>query len=357
MAKTRTQAQVSSDREKSLDFALQHIRRNHGDGMIMRYGERQDRDFSVIPTGSISLDRALGIWGLPRGRICEIYGPESSGKTTLALQVAANAQRLGGVAAFIDAEHALDPKYTRALGVNLDELLISQPDYGEQALDICETLVKSNSVDIIVIDSVAALVPKAEIDGEIGDSFVGVQARLMSQALRKLTGAIGHSKTLVIFINQIREKIGVMFGSPETTTGGRALKFFSSVRIDVRRIGSIKDSGNDVGNRVRGRVVKNKCAAPFRDAEFDILFGEGISREGDVLDLGVTLGVVDKSGSWFSYKGERLGQGRERVREFLKENQDVLEEMELEIKKKEGFEIPGQDDNAAAPANGAKPEE
>jgi recombination protein RecA len=324
--------QRGSDRDKNLELALTQIRKNHGEGLIMRYGERTDQDFSIIPTGSISLDRALGIWGLPRGRIVEIYGPESSGKTTLALQVVASAQKQGGTAAYIDAEHALDPKYTRALGVNLDELLISQPDFGEQALDICETLVRSNGVDVIVIDSVAALVPRAEIEGEIGDSFVGVHARLMSQALRKLTGAIGHSKTLVIFINQIREKIGVMFGSPETTTGGRALKFYSSIRIDVRRIGSIKDAGTDVGNRVRARVVKNKCASPFREAEFDILFGEGISREGDLIDLGVTLNVVEKSGAWFSYKGERLGQGREKSREFLRQNMNITEEIEREIR-------------------------
>jgi recombination protein RecA len=322
----------NDDRTKALEIALTQIRRNHGDGIIMRYGEKTDVSMEVIPTGSVSLDRALGIWGIPRGRVIEIYGPESSGKTTLALHVIASAQKAGGSAAFIDAEHAMDPKYTRALGVNLDELLISQPDCGEQALDICETLVRSNCVDIVVIDSVAALVPRAEIEGDIGDSFVGLHARLMSQALRKLTGAISQSRTTVIFINQIREKIGVMFGSPETTTGGRALKFYASIRIDVRRIGSIKDAGTDVGNRVRARVVKNKCAPPFRDAEFDILFGEGISREGDLLDLGVILDVVDKSGAWFSFKGERLGQGREKSREFLKSNPDILETIEKDIK-------------------------
>lgn len=322
----------NDDRTKALEVALTQIRRNHGDGIIMRYGEKTDVSMEVISTGSVSLDRALGIWGIPRGRVIEIYGPESSGKTTLALHVIASAQKAGGSAAFIDAEHAMDPKYTRALGVNLDELLISQPDCGEQALDICETLVRSNCVDIVVIDSVAALVPRAEIEGDIGDSFVGLHARLMSQALRKLTGAISQSRTTVIFINQIREKIGVMFGSPETTTGGRALKFYASIRIDVRRIGSIKDAGTDVGNRVRARVVKNKCAPPFRDAEFDILFGEGISREGDLLDLGVILDVVDKSGAWFSFKGERLGQGREKSREFLKSNPDILETIEKDIK-------------------------
>ncbi|MCC6547484.1 recombinase RecA [Candidatus Sumerlaeota bacterium] len=322
----------AQEREKALETALAQIRKSHGEGVIRRYGDRTDQNISVIPSGSVSLDRALGIWGFPRGRVVEIYGPESSGKTTLALHVVANAQATGGAAAFIDAEHALDPKYARALGVKLDELLISQPDNGEQALDICETLVRSNSVDVVVIDSVAALVPRAEIEGEIGDSFVGVHARLMSQALRKLTGAISQSRTTVIFINQIREKIGVMFGSPETTTGGRALKFYSSVRVDVRRIGSIKDNGVDVGNRVRTRVVKNKCAAPFREAEFDILFGEGISREGDAIDLGVLMRVVDKSGAWFSYKGERLGQGREKTREILRQNRKMLEQIEAEIR-------------------------
>jgi recombination protein RecA len=328
----RTAAPPVNERSRDLEAALTQIRKSHGDGVIMRYGERSEMEMAVIPSGAISLDRALGIWGFPRGRIMEIFGPESSGKTTLALHIVANAQAMGGTAAYIDAEHALDPRYSRAIGVNLDELLISQPDYGEQALDICETLVRSNSVDVIVIDSVAALVPKAEIEGEIGDSFVGVQARLMSQALRKLTGAINQSKTLVVFINQIREKIGVMFGSPETTTGGRALKFYASVRIDVRRIGSIKDNGADVGNRVRARVVKNKCAAPFRETEFDILFGEGISREGDAIDLGVALNVLDKSGAWISYKGERLGQGREKTRELLRNNRDLLAQIEADIR-------------------------
>ncbi len=324
---------TDTDRTRALDTALTQIRKNYGDGIIMRYGDMPVREMNVISSGSISIDRALGVWGYPKGRIIEIFGPESSGKTTLALQAVANAQAAGGAAAFIDAEHALDPKYARALGVKLDEMLISQPDFGEQALDICETLVRSNSVDIIVVDSVAALVPRAEIEGEIGDSHVGLQARLMSQALRKLTGAINQSNCTVIFINQIREKIGVMFGSPETTTGGRALKFYCSVRVDVRRIGGIKDgSAEAVGNRVRARIVKNKCASPFREAEFDIMFGEGISREGDAIDLGVQMNVVDKSGSWFSYKGERLGQGRERVKEFLKENKDILDQIEHEIK-------------------------
>lgn len=352
-------ASPSDERDKTLELALSQIRKNHGDGVIMRYGERTDAVVPVISSGSISLDRALGIWGFPRGRVIEIYGPESSGKTTLALHVVANAQANGGTAAFIDAEHALDPKYTRALGVNLDEMLISQPDNGEQALDICETLVRSNSVDVIVIDSVAALVPRAEIEGEIGDSFVGVHARLMSQALRKLTGCISSSKTTVIFINQIREKIGVMFGSPETTTGGRALKFYSSVRIDVRRIGSIKDpsikeAGNDIGNRVRARVVKNKCASPFREAEFDILFGHGISREGDVIDLGVVMRVVEKSGSWFSYKGERLGQGREKARELLKQNRELLKTIEDEIRVACGLGTEPLKKDTTAAGNGAE---
>jgi len=316
-------------RAKSLDLALAQIRKDHGDGVIMRYGEKTDgKPMQVISSGSISLDRALGVWGFPRGRVIEVFGPESSGKTTLALHVVANAQRAGGVAAYIDAEHALDPRYTRALGVNMDELLISQPDSGEQALQVCETLVRSNAIDIIVIDSVAALVPKAEIEGEIGDSHVGLQARLMSQALRKLTGAINEAKTTVIFINQIREKIGVMFGSPETTPGGRALKFYSSVRVDVRRIGAVRDLDKAVGNRVRAKVVKNKVAPPFGEAEFDILFGEGISREGDVIDLAVASKIVEKSGAWLSFKGERLGNGRENVRKMLRGNPDLLASLE-----------------------------
>ncbi len=364
MASRSNSSNSSSDmRAKSLELALGQIRKSHGENVIMRFGQRTNMNVPVISTGSVSLDRALGIWGLPRGRIVEIYGPESSGKTTLALHAIANAQRNGGVAAFIDAEHALDPRYARALGINLDELLISQPDNGEQALDICETLVRSNSVDIVVVDSVAALVPRAEIEGEIGDSFVGVHARLMSQAMRKLTGAISHSNGTVVFINQIREKIGVMFGSPETTTGGRALKFYCSVRLDVRRIGAIKDATENVGNRVRVRVVKNKMAPPFREAEFDILFGEGISREGDLIDLGAAMNVIEKSGSWYSWKGERLGQGRERVREFLKENPDILSQIEQEIrlacgwKDMDGNEIgeevePEEKPKAAAAANG-----
>jgi recombination protein RecA len=298
----------------------------------MRYGEHALDDVQVIPSGSISLDCALGVWGFPRGRVVEIYGPEASGKTTLALHVVANAQKTGGVAAYIDAEHAMDPGYCRKLGVNIDELLISQPDTGEQALDIVETLVRSNALDVVVIDSVAALVPKAEIEGEMGDSFVGLQARLMSQALRKLTAAINKSKTCVIFINQIREKIGVMFGNPETTTGGRALKFYSSVRVDIRRIGAIKEGTDNVGNRCRAKVVKNKMAPPFREAEFDIMFGEGISREGDLVDLGVNAKIVEKSGAWFSLDGERIGQGRENAKQFLKEHPEAAARLEKMIK-------------------------
>ncbi|MDK2971149.1 MAG: recombination protein RecA [Candidatus Sumerlaeota bacterium] len=323
----------AKEREKALDLALTQVRRNHGEGIIRRFGENTvASDLDAISSGSISLDRALGSWGFPRGRIIEVFGPESSGKTTVALHAVASAQAMGGTAAFIDVEHAMDPAYTKALGVNLDELLISQPDYGEQALDIVETLVKSNAVDIVVVDSVAALVPRAELEGEIGDSFVGLQARLMSQALRKLTGAISQARTAVIFINQIREKIGVMFGSPETTPGGRALKFYCSIRLDVRRIGSIKENGENVGNRVRVRVVKNKVAPPFREAEFDIEFGKGISREGDLIDLGILLHVIDKSGSWISYKGERLGQGRENSKNFLRENPALRDAIEREVK-------------------------
>jgi recombination protein RecA len=324
----------STARSKALELALTQIERNHGKGAIMRYGERPNEDVGVISTGSISLDCALGVWGVPRGRVVEIYGPESSGKTTLALHVVANAQRAGGMAAYVDAEHAMDPTYCRKLGINIDELLISQPDTGEQALDIVETLVRSNAVDVVVVDSVAALVPRAEIEGEMGDSFVGLQARLMSQALRKLTAAISKSKTCVIFINQIREKIGVMFGSPETTTGGRALKFYSSVRLDIRRIGAIKEGTDNVGNRVRVKVAKNKLAPPFREAEFDIMFGEGISREGDLIDLGVNLKLVDKSGAWFSIDGERVGQGRENSKQFLKDHRDVAAKLEAAIKDK-----------------------
>jgi len=317
---------------EALQQAMSQIERQYGKGSIMRLGEDYEPDIEGIPTGSISLDLALGGRGMPRGRVVEVFGPESSGKTTLALHVAANAQRRGGVAAFIDAEHALDPQYAAKLGVNLTDLLISQPDTGEQALEICEMLVRSNAVDVTVIDSVAALVPKAEIEGEMGDSHVGLQARLMSQALRKLTSAIARSRTCVIFINQIREKIGVMFGSPETTTGGRALKFYSSVRVDVRRIGSIKVGDEVMGSRVRTTIVKNKVAPPFRKAEFDIYFAQGISREGDLLDLGIQLGVLDKAGTWFSYGQTRLGQGKEKARSFLLENPEIADRLEDEIR-------------------------
>jgi recombination protein RecA len=325
---------AGQDRRRSLDLALAQIEKNHGRGAIMRFGEVEISDVGVIPTGSISLDAALGIGGVPRGRIAEIFGPESSGKTTLALHLVANSQRQGGLAAYIDAEHAMDPVYTRKLGVNLDDMLISQPDSGEQALDITEQLARSNSLDIIVIDSVAALVPRAELNGEMGDSHVGLQARLMSQALRKLTAVVAQSKTALVFINQIREKIGVMFGSNETTSGGRALKFYSSVRIDVRRVGSLKDGDRHIGNRVRAKVAKNKCAPPFATAEFDLLFGEGISFHGDLIDLGVAQGIVGKSGSWLSYNDQRIGQGRENARQFLKDNAEICAEIEAKVREK-----------------------
>lgn len=324
-------AQSDADRKKALEQAVGIIKKQFGDGAIMSLGKHSaDREVSVIKTGALSLDMALGIGGLPRGRVVEIFGPESSGKSTLALHVVANAQKNGGVAAYIDAEHALDPSYAAKIGVNIDDLLISQPDCGEEALNIAEMLARSNAIDVIVIDSVAALVPKSELEGEIGDSFVGLQARLMSQALRKLTATLAKSNTCAIFINQIREKIGVMYGSPETTTGGRALKFYSSIRLDIRRIGGIKGVGEaaDVGNRVKVKVVKNKMAPPFQISEFDILFNEGISRTGSVIDLATDLNIIDKKGSWFSYKGQRLGQGRETVREELKKNTKLLEEIE-----------------------------
>ncbi len=324
-----------SSRAKALDLALSQIRKTYGDGVIMRFSDSaQTQGLEVIPTGSISLDRALGVWGAPRGRIIEIFGPESSGKTTLALHIVANAQKMGGVSAYVDAEHAMDPKYCERLGVKLDELLISQPDSGEQALDIVETLVKANAVDVIVVDSVAALVPRAELEGEMGDSFVGQQARLMSQAMRKLTAAIARSRTCVIFINQIREKIGVMYGSAETTPGGRALKFYASVRIDIRRIQGLKDGTNNIGNRVRCRIVINKCAPPFRECEFDLLFGQGISREGDLIDLGLELGALDRSGTWISFAGERLGQGRENARQTLRANPELIERVEAAVRAK-----------------------
>ncbi len=328
--------EVDRKKEQALSFAVSQIEKSHGKGSIMRLGTDFKPDVEGISTGSVSLDLALGGKGVPRGRVVEIFGPESSGKTTLTLHVIANAQRTGGVAAFIDAEHALDPSYARKLGVDLDDLLVSQPDTGEQALDIAELLVRSNAVDIVVIDSVAALVPKAEIEGDMGDAHVGLQARLMSQALRKLTAAIAKSKTCVVFINQIREKIGVMFGNPETTTGGRALKFYSSVRIDIRRVTSIKEGEEVIGNRTRATVVKNKLAPPFRKAEFDILFDRGISYEGDLLDLGTTLGLVDKTGTWFQFGETRLGQGRERARQFLVDNRADAERLDGEIRKAVG---------------------
>ena len=326
------------DKGKAIESALLQIEKKFGKGSIMRLGERPHEEIGTISTNCLSLDAAIGIGGMPRGRIVEIYGPESSGKTTLALQVVASAQKGGGIAAYIDAEHAMDPEYAGKLGVNLDDLLISQPDSGEQALEIAETLVRSNSVDVIVIDSVAALVPRAELDGEMGDSLPGLQARLMSQALRKLTAIVANSRTTFIFINQLREKIGVFFGSPETTTGGKALKFYSSVRLDIRRIGAIKEGDRMVGNRTRVKVVKNKVAPPFRECEFDIMYGEGISREGDLLDLAANHDVVEKSGAWFSYKGERLGQGRENVKNMLKENIEVRDRIEHDVKVALGFE-------------------
>jgi recombination protein RecA len=324
------------DREKALGLALAQIDKQFGKGSVMRLGERPVTQMQVIPTGSIALDVALGIGGLPRGRIVEVYGPESSGKTTVALHAIANAQAEGGIAAFIDAEHALDPDYARALGVDTDALLVSQPDTGEQALEIADMLVRSGALDIIVIDSVAALVPRAEIEGEMGDSHVGLQARLMSQALRKITGALNNSGTTAIFINQLREKIGVMFGSPETTTGGKALKFYASVRLDVRRIESLKDGTDVVGNRTRVKVVKNKVASPFKQAEFDIMYGKGISREGSLIDVGVEQSIIRKAGAWYTYEGDQLGQGKENARNFLKENPDVAAEIEKKIKEKLG---------------------
>jgi recombination protein RecA len=326
------------ERARALEITLAQIEKQFGKGSILRLGSKDAIvPVSVISTGSISLDAALGVGGFPRGRINEIYGPESSGKTTIALQVIAEAQKAGGMAAFIDVEHALDPLYSRKLGVDVDNLLVSQPDYGEQALEITAALISSGSIDVLVVDSVAALVPKAELDGEMGDSHMGVQARLMSQALRKLTGTVSRSKTCLIFINQIREKIGVMFGNPETTTGGRALKFYSSIRLDIRRIAAIKDGDNVIGNRTKVKVVKNKVASPFREAEFDIIYGEGVSKEGDLLDCGVAQNVIEKSGSWFSYKGERIGQGRENVRQFLKDNQDIRQAIDTELRKALGL--------------------
>jgi recombination protein RecA len=325
------------DRDKALDAALTQIDRQFGKGSVMRLGDDVRAPIEVIPTGSIALDIALGIGGLPRGRVVEIYGPESSGKTTVALHAIANAQKAGGIAAFIDAEHALDPTYAQNLGVDTDALLVSQPDTGEQALEIADMLIRSNALDIIVIDSVAALVPRAEIEGEMGDSHVGLQARLMSQALRKLTGALNTSKTTAIFINQLREKIGVMFGSPETTSGGKALKFYASIRLDVRRIETLKDGQEAVGNRVRVKVVKNKMSPPFRQAEMDLMFGSGISREGGLIDVGVDEGFVRKAGAWYTYEGDQLGQGKENARAFLRDNPDLTDELEKRIKEKLGI--------------------
>ena len=343
-------ANERDQKSKAIETALSQIERQFGKGSIMRLGDRpRDLDIPVIPTGVLSIDAALGVGGWPKGRIVEIYGPESSGKTTLALHAIAATQRQGGSAAFIDAEHALDPIYAKKLGVDTDELLVSQPDHGEQALEIAELLVRSGAVDIIVIDSVAALVPKAELDGEMGDSFMGLQARLMSQALRKLTAIVAKSKTCLIFINQVREKIGVMFGNPEVTTGGRALKFYSSIRVDIRRIGSIKIGEEVVGNRTKLKIVKNKIAPPFRETEFDIIYSEGISREGDLLDLGINLKVVDKSGAWFSFDGMKLGQGRENAKQFLKDTPDVQAKIEPMVREKMGLvRTPGDAEAAAA---------
>jgi recombination protein RecA len=343
---------VADDRSKAIELALSGLEKQFGKGSIMRLGSKDVVPISVIPTGSISFDAALGVGGVPRGRVIEIFGPESSGKTTITLQIIAEAQKSGGLAAFVDAEHALDPAYAAKLGVDIDNLLVSQPDYGEQALEIVEALVRSNAIDVLVVDSVAALVPKAELDGEMGDSHMGLQARLMSQALRKLTGTVSKSRTCLIFINQIRDKIGVMFGNPETTTGGKALKFYSSVRIDIRRIGAVKDGDSVVGSRTKVKIVKNKVAAPFRDAEFDILYGEGISREGDVLDLAVLHNIVDKSGAWYSYQGERIGQGRENVRAFLKDNRDIFKRVDTEIRKKLGIGGGVDVDVPPVPVNG-----
>jgi recombination protein RecA len=344
------------DKQKAIDAAVLQIERAFGKGSIMKLGARGATDVDVVSTGSLGLDIALGIGGLPKGRVIEIYGPESSGKTTLALHVIASAQKAGGTCAFVDAEHALDPGYARKLGVNIDELLISQPDAGEQALEIADTLVRSNAIDVLVVDSVAALVPRAELEGEMGDSHVGLQARLMSQALRKLTSSISRSHCIVIFINQIRLKIGVMFGSPETTSGGNALKFYASVRLDIRRIGGIKDRETVVGNQTRVKVVKNKMAAPFRVVEFDIMYGEGISKTGELIDLGVQASVVDKSGSWFSYEGTRIGQGRENAKQFLRDHPDMAASIEAKIRANSGLVANAMMGSAETDADAASPE-
>jgi recombination protein RecA len=345
-----------TEKNKAIDLAVIQIEKDFGKGSIMRLGTKDALvPVDVIPTGAISFDAALGVGGMPRGRVVEIFGPESSGKTTIALHVVAEAQKRGGMAAYIDAEHAMDAGYAKKLGVDIDNLLVAQPDYGEQALEIAESLVRSNAIDVLVVDSVAALVPKAELDGDMGDSLPGLQARLMSQALRKLAAIVAKSKTCFIFINQIREKIGVMFGNPETTTGGRALKFYSSVRVDIRRIASIKDGDRVVGNRTKVKIVKNKMAAPFREAEFDILYGEGISKEGDLIDVAAERNILEKSGSWFSYGGERIGQGRENARQFLRDNPDVRKKLEGEVRK--ALHLPGNHEQAAAAASaeGAAP--
>ena len=348
---------VTNDRNKALEVALSQIDKQFGKGSVMRLGDDNRPPVQVIPTGSLALDVALGIGGLPRGRVIEVYGPESSGKTTVALHAVANAQKAGGNAAFIDAEHALDPVYARALGVDTDSLLVSQPDTGEQALEIADMLIRSGGIDIIVIDSVAALVPKAEIEGEMGDSHVGLQARLMSQALRKITGALSATGTTAIFINQLREKIGVFFGSPETTTGGKALKFYASVRIDVRRIETLKEAGSPVGNRTRAKVVKNKMAPPFKQAEFDIVYGKGISREGSIIDMGVEAGIVRKSGSWFTYGDDQLGQGKENVRQFLVDNPELANEIEHKILVALGITDAPEADKGASDAPEVDPDE
>ena len=355
--KAPTAKTVTNDRNKALEVALSQIDKQFGKGSVMRLGDDNRPPVQVIPTGSLALDVALGIGGLPRGRVIEVYGPESSGKTTVALHAVANAQKAGGNAAFIDAEHALDPVYARALGVDTDSLLVSQPDTGEQALEIADMLIRSGGIDIIVIDSVAALVPKAEIEGEMGDSHVGLQARLMSQALRKITGALSATGTTAIFINQLREKIGVFFGSPETTTGGKALKFYASVRIDVRRIETLKEAGSPVGNRTRAKVVKNKMAPPFKQAEFDIVYGKGISREGSIIDMGVEAGIVRKSGSWFTYGDDQLGQGKENVRQFLVDNPELANEIENKILVALGITDAPEADKGASDAPEVDPDE
>jgi recombination protein RecA len=349
---------MADERSKAIDLAFAQIEKQFGKGSIMRLGSKEAIvPIAVISTGAISFDAALGVGGFPRGRVVEVFGPESSGKTTITLQVIAEAQKAGGMAAFVDAEHALDPGYAKKLGVDVDNLLVSQPDYGEQALEITEALVRSNAIDVLVVDSVAALVPKAELDGEMGDSHMGLQARLMSQALRKLTGTVSKSRTCLIFINQIREKIGVMFGNPETTTGGRALKFYSSVRVDIRRIAAIKEGDVVTGSRTKVKVVKNKVAAPFREAEFDIMYGEGISREGDLLDIAVNNGLLEKSGAWYSYKGERIGQGRENARQFLKDNKDTMAKLDTEVRKHLGLIPPSPVAAAAAGAPAGTPQQ